>query len=78
MEELKADIVVFGSGISGLWTFHTLKQMGYNAVCLESHKIGSGQTIASQGIIHSGLKYVFGRQMNDLARWISTMPDRWR
>ena len=78
MKELHADIVIFGAGISGLWTFHHLKAQGYNAVLLESNEIGSGQTIASQGIVHSGLKYVFGGKLNDLAKSISAMPDRWR
>lgn len=78
MKELDADIVVFGAGIAGLWTFHTLKQLGYNTVLLETDSIGSGQTVASQGIIHSGLKYVFSGKINALARSISEMPDRWR
>lgn len=78
MKELQADIVIFGAGIAGLWTFHALKQLGYNAVLLEADSIGSGQTIASQGIIHSGLKYVFSGKINALARSISEMPDRWR
>lgn len=40
--------------------------------------IGGGQTIASQGIIHSGLKYAFAGKINKLAQSISAMPDLWR
>lgn len=72
------DIVIVGAGIAGLWTFNRLKRAGYDAVLVESNAIGSGQTIASQGIIHSGLKYAFAGKINALARSISAMPDLWR
>ena len=74
----KADIVIFGAGIAGLWTFHRLKKRGYDVLLLEKDSIGCGQTIASQGIIHSGLKFVFAGKINKLAQSISAMPDIWR
>lgn len=78
MTEKKCDIVIVGAGIAGLWTFHRLKRMGYDVLLLERESIGCGQTIASQGIIHSGLKYVFAGKVNKLAQSISAMPDLWR
>ena len=78
MAERHADIVIVGAGIAGLWSFHHLKRMGYEVLLLENNAIGSGQTLASQGIIHSGLKYAFAGQINKLARSISAMPDLWR
>ncbi len=78
MAERHIDIVIVGAGIAGLWAFHRLKRMGYDVVLLENKAIGSGQTIASQGIIHSGLKYAFAGQINELAKSISAMPDLWR
>lgn len=72
------DIVIFGAGIAGLWAFHRLKRAGYDVLLLESKAVGCGQTIASQGIIHSGLKYAFAGQVNALAKSISAMPDLWR
>lgn len=72
------DIVIFGAGIAGLWTFNRLKRMGYDVLLLESKAVGCGQTIASQGIIHSGLKYALAGQVNALAKSISAMPDLWR
>lgn len=78
MAEHNADIVIVGAGIAGLWIFNRLKAMGYDALLLEREEIGSGQTIASQGIIHSGLKYAIVGQVNELARSISAMPDLWR
>ena len=72
------DIVIVGAGIAGLWTFNRLKRMGYDVLLLESKAIGSGQTIASQGIIHSGLKYAFAGKVNNLAKSISAMPACWK
>ncbi len=74
----QADIVIFGAGIAGLWAFYRLKRAGYNVLLLESVAIGGGQSIASQGIIHSGLKYAFAGKINKLAQSISAMPDLWR
>ncbi len=73
-----ADIVIFGAGIAGLWLHARLRSQGYNALLLETHAVGGGQSIASQGIIHSGLKYAFAGKVNKLAKSISAMPDRWR
>jgi len=72
------DIIISGAGIAGLWLFNHLKRIGYDVLLLERNAIGCGQTIASQGIIHSGLKYAFAGQVNELARSISAMPDLWR
>ena len=72
------DIAIFGAGIAGLWTFARLKRAGYDVLLLEREAIGFGQTIASQGIVHSGLKYSLAGKLNETARSISAMPDRWR
>jgi len=78
MTQRTPDIVIFGAGIAGLWVFNRFKAMGYDVLLLESDTIGGGQTIASQGIIHSGLKYAFAGKINTLAQSISAMPDLWR
>ena len=78
MNKKSIDIVIFGAGIAGLWAFNRFKRMGYDVLLLESKSIGGGQTIASQGIIHSGLKYAFAGKINKLAQNISAMPDLWR
>lgn len=72
------DIIISGAGIAGLWLFNRLKRAGYDVLLLEKDTIGCGQTIAAQGIIHSGLKYAFAGQLNEFARSLSTMPDLWR
>lgn len=78
MAQRNADIVIFGAGIAGLWTLNHLKRLGYDTLLLESQSVGGGQSIASQGIIHSGLKYTLAGKVNKLAQSISAMPDVWR
>ena len=74
----KPDIVIFGAGIAGLYTFHLLKKRGYDVLLLEREAIGGGQSIAAQGIIHSGLKFTLAGKVNKLAQSISEMPLVWR
>ena len=78
MAQRQIDIAIIGAGIAGLWAFHRFKRLGYDVLLLESNTIGGGQTLASQGIIHSGLKYAFAGKINKLAQSISAMPDLWR
>ncbi len=72
------DIVIFGGGIAGLWLLNSLRNQGYNAILLETGKLGCGQTLASQGIIHGGLKYALNGALSGAANIISDMPARWR
>lgn len=73
-----ADLVIFGGGVAGLWTLHEASRLGYRCVLLEAFELGSGQTIASQGIIHGGLKYTLQGMMTGSARRIREMPLIWR
>lgn len=77
MTRQHADIVIVGAGIAGLWSFHQLTRLGYDVLLLESGGIGGFQSLASQGIIHSGLKYTLTGKVNKLAKSISAMPDIW-
>lgn len=72
------DIVIFGGGIAGLWLLNRLKQRGYDCVLLETDRLGQGQTLASQGIIHGGLKYALGGKLSGASQVIAEMPARWR
>ena len=78
MNEHHADVVIIGAGIAGLWTFQRLTRMGFDVLLLESGRVGGGQTIASQGIIHSGLKYALASRVSAIAEHIRAMPQRWR
>jgi len=66
-----------GGGIAGLWTLHTLLNQGYNAVLLEDAALGGQQTMASQGVLHGGLKYALNGVLNDASETIGEMPARW-
>ena len=75
---LHADVLILGGGIAGLWTLARLKRAGLECVLVESHALGAGQTIASQGIVHGGLKYALDGQVGSAAASIAAMPGIWR
>lgn len=73
-----ADIAIIGGGIAGLWLLNRLCNQGYNAVLFESNSLGGEQTIASQGMIHGGIKYALGGALTGASEAIADMPDHWR
>jgi len=72
------DIVIFGGGVAGLWLLNRLTGAGYRAILLENHRLGGGQSIHSQGIIHGGLKYALHGAISGASRATADMPRRWR
>lgn len=76
--ELHVDVLIFGGGIAGLWTLARLRKEGYSCLLLESNALGAGQTIASQGIIHGGIKYALTGQQSAASKAIAEMPGIWR
>ncbi|MEH6557767.1 MAG: FAD-dependent oxidoreductase [Oceanicoccus sp.] len=75
---VNVDIAIIGGGISGLWLLNRLCNDGYNAVLFEQDSLGSMQTIASQGMIHGGIKYALGGALTGASEAIADMPDHWR
>ncbi|MEM1061579.1 MAG: FAD-dependent oxidoreductase [Planctomycetota bacterium] len=75
---MRLDAVIFGGGAVGLWTLDRLRAAGRSALLIESGTLGSGQTVASQGIIHGGLKYTLGGVLTRSAEKIRDMPALWR
>jgi hypothetical protein len=73
-----ADIAIVGGGIAGLWLANLLKAHGYGCVLLEAEELGSQQTLASQGMIHGGLKYALAGTLSGASEAIAGMPARWR
>ncbi|MBX3364564.1 MAG: FAD-dependent oxidoreductase [Phycisphaeraceae bacterium] len=73
----KCDVAVIGGGIAGLWTAALLRNSGYGVIVI-TPDFGGGQTIASQGIIHGGVKYALGGLAGDDSAAIAEMPERWR
>lgn len=74
----KVDLIIFGGGVAGLWTLSEASRQGYRCLLLEAFELGSGQTIASQGIIHGGLKYTLQGMMTGSAQGIREMPLIWK
>jgi glycine/D-amino acid oxidase-like deaminating enzyme len=72
------DVLIFGGGIAGLWTLDECVRRGWNTLLLEPFALGSGQTAASQGILHGGLKYMLDGHLTASARAVADMPDLWR
>ena len=66
---LPIDTLIFGAGVAGLWLLDELLRAGRDAWLIESRALGAGQTVASQGIIHGGLKYTLAGAMTS---WRST------
>lgn len=76
--EIKAEIVIAGGGIAGLWLLNRLLAEGRDALLIETQTLGSGQSVASQGMIHGGVKYALGGNLTGASEAISEMPGRWR
>ena len=72
------DIVIFGGGIAGLWLLNCLRAAGYSAALLERSALGHGQSIASQGMIHGGMKYALGGALTGASESIADMPAHWQ
>jgi glycerol-3-phosphate dehydrogenase len=72
------DVLIFGGGAAGLWLLDQLSRRGDRALLLEAGRLGQGQTVGSQGIIHGGLKYTLQGLLTPAAREIRDMPEVWR
>jgi glycine/D-amino acid oxidase-like deaminating enzyme len=74
----KIDAAIVGGGIAGLWLLKLLTRSGFNVVLLERDALGCDQTMASQGMIHGGMKYALAGVLTGASEAIAGMPDRWR
>jgi glycine/D-amino acid oxidase-like deaminating enzyme len=75
---MELDVLIFGGGAAGLWLLDQLSRRGNHVLLLEAGRLGQGQTVASQGIIHGGLKYTLHGALTSAAREIREMPEIWR
>ena len=75
---IEKDALIIGGGIAGLWMLSRLRAEGYDAMLLERSKLGAGQTIASQGMIHGGIKYALNGNLNSASEAIADMPEHWK
>ncbi|MGK0498725.1 MAG: glycerol-3-phosphate dehydrogenase [Oceanicoccus sp.] len=77
-QSITVDIAIVGGGIAGLWLLNRLCNAGYHAVLFEQTELGGMQTIASQGMIHGGIKYALAGSLTGASEAIADMPDLWR
>ena len=76
-EAVEIDVAVLGGGIAGLWLLHRLRALGFDAALIDAQPLGTGQTLAAQGIIHSGVKYTFDGINRPQTEALSSMPKIW-
>ena len=78
MRTYSTQIAIVGGGICGLWLLNLLRKAGYSAWLFEKEGLGGGQTLASQGMIHGGLKYALGGFKTPSSESIANMPAVWK
>ncbi|MBP8030189.1 MAG: FAD-dependent oxidoreductase [Pseudomonadales bacterium] len=78
VQDIHVDIAIIGGGVAGLWLLNRACNAGYNAVLFEQQALGTDQTVASQGMIHGGVKYTLGGALSGASESIADMPAHWR
>lgn len=73
----RVDVAVVGGGVVGLWTLALAVRRGLTAVLFERSALGDGQTIASQGILHAGVKYALPGEAAREARALGEAARVW-
>lgn len=74
---ISVDVAVIGAGIAGLWLANLLAAHGFAVAICDGNPPGGVQTAASQGIVHSGVKYALATTAGARG-WLAQMPGRWR
>lgn len=77
MQKFHIPVVIIGGGISGCWLFRRLRDEGIGAILIEKTALGTGQTIASQGMVHGGQRYTLQGKETEAFKNISLMPQIW-
>ena len=78
MRTIKVDVAIAGGGIAGLWVANLLLRRGLDVALCEPGTLGGTQTLASQGLIHGGIKYALGGRTDPAFDALQDMPVRWR
>ncbi|WP_062063860.1 NAD(P)/FAD-dependent oxidoreductase [Cellvibrio sp. OA-2007] len=72
------DLAIIGGGVAGLWLANRAKRAGFSIALFEAKALGSEQTLASQGMIHGGMKYTLAGALTGASEAIAEMPKHWR
>ncbi|MGH1470524.1 MAG: FAD-dependent oxidoreductase [Cellvibrionaceae bacterium] len=77
-QTIDLDIGIIGGGIAGLWLANRLHALGFHIALFEKTALGSDQTVASQGMIHGGIKYTLAGSLTGASESVADMPDYWK
>jgi glycine/D-amino acid oxidase-like deaminating enzyme len=75
---IELDIAIMGGGVAGLWLANRLQQQDYTFAVFERDALGGCQTMASQGMIHGGMKYTLAGALTGASETVADMPRHWR
>lgn len=75
--QFNTGVVICGGGVAGLWTLCRLRRAGLPAVLFEADSLGGRQSLASQGILHSGLKYTLDGMVSGQPSILAEMLPIW-
>jgi len=67
--ERRVQVLVIGGGVAGLFCRAAIARAGFTNALIEHSSLGDGQTIASQGLLHRGYKYITGGIADLGPRW---------
>ncbi len=76
-EPINIDALIVGGGCAGLFALRAMRAAGMSALLVENNSLGFGQTTASQGILHAGVKYSLGGLAGDDAKEASEAALEW-
>ncbi len=77
-DSLNVDVAIVGGGIAGLWLLSHLRTRGYGTLLIEGERLGQGQTLLSQGIIHGSAGYDLTQADDGTTQVVSDTPAIWR
>ncbi|MDO3380872.1 NAD(P)/FAD-dependent oxidoreductase [Gilvimarinus algae] len=75
---INLDTAIIGGGVAGLWLLERLRDRGYSCALFNKGSLGAEQTLASQGMIHGGVKYTLAGALSGASEAIADMPGLWR
>lgn len=78
MNAARADVLIIGGGVAGLWARAALRRSGWSVILAEARTLGAGQTAASQGILHRGVKYALSADAREASNALAAAQDEWR
>lgn len=77
MADARADVLIVGGGVAGLWIRYELERRGWSVLLCEACALGAGQTVASQGILHAGVKYHLSAAAREASRALAEARESW-